>query len=182
MRRVEVRIVEQARAHLDGQRDAAGGVARRAHLARFVQPAGDLHGFGLAQQVGGIEGGGGHLGIRAVDEHLHLGLLGVGQAFGIVRRDAQPDLGAAGGKRPLKGFLIGRVLDDIEAAGIGKFRHKLAPLGAPVEVEDHHRDVLDLGIQGVAEDQGLEQRHQQHEKKRGGLAAQMGEFLRQNRA
>ncbi len=97
-------------------------------------------------------------------KHLHLDLLAANHAIGVVRRDAQADLGATRGHRTVKRLFVVNLFDDIEPPRILDRRDQLASVAAAVQVEYHRRNVLDLSVDGIAKDDRLHHRHDEHEE------------------
>ena len=80
----------------------------------------------------------------------------------------------------MKRFLVLDALDDAEGSRVLEGFPELARVPPPVEVLDDHRYVLDLGVDGVAENDGLEDRDRKHKDKGGRLAPHVNEFLEED--
>ena len=80
----------------------------------------------------------------------------------------------------MKRFFIVNVRADLERSRVAEGFDQLASLRASVQVVDDRGNMFDVGLNGVTENKGLQNRHDQHEKERGSLAANMGEFLPQH--
>ena len=104
-------------------------------------------------------------------------LLALHDPVRVVRRNAQSGLGLARGQGPAKGLVVVHVVDYLKPAGVAKRLGQLASISPAVLVEDNHRDVFDLGVEGIAEDDCLHHRHDKHEEQRRRLAANVSKLL-----
>ena len=67
--------------------------------------------------------------------------------------------------------------DQIEVAGVDERRHQRAALGRAVAVLDRERDVPDVEVQRVAVEQQEERRHEDQDRQRAAVAADLAQLL-----
>ena len=131
--------------------------------------------FGDAGGVGESDAGG--IGVGAVDDDLEGGGMAAAEGLGEAFVDDDGGADAAAVQQIGDGGVVGDVCHDIEEVGGGEAGQEVAAFGGVVAVEDGQADMADVGRDGVAEDDDLEDGHGEDDAFHPRVAQDLAELL-----
>src|SRR5579859_1057454 len=161
--RTRIGIEEQLGAHVHGEGSAVGEDA----VERFVE----------ADGVGDVDGLSCDGGVRAVNENENLRAHVVEQAIGIVHGYFDAHARFARDNHVVEVVIVFDVADDVKCVGVFQAVEQLAAFATVVGVVDDGVDLPDVGVNGEAEQEHLQERHREGEKERARVAAHVQRFL-----
>jgi len=169
-RGAEVRVVPSVGLQLHRCQRSPAAALRELRHHQIARAGGD-------ERRGGVRRAGDGLRIRAVDDQLHLGVASPHEVAREARGHDQSDPGTPGAQGVLDLLEVAGVSHDVvEARGPHRL-DQIARGGALVLVVDHGRDVANVGIDGVAEEQQLHHRQHEHHGHRETVAPQLEQLF-----
>ena len=86
------------------------------------------------------------------------------QMFGEIGWNTYADFRSTGSHITVERIIVMYKIDDLQRPRILERGNQFARLHASVKIEDHRRNVFDLGIDGITKDKSLHDRHDKHEE------------------
>src|SRR5438477_52821 len=99
------------------------------------------------------------------------------EAARVIRRDDDADLGHTVVDHPGELVRAPRAITDVEVLAVLERLQQLHRLDAPRLIEDGGRDVLDVGVDGPAEDEQHGDRHEERQREREAVAPKLDELF-----
>ena len=134
-----------------------------------------------SDHLSGIVGdNGGRVGVGAVNQDLDLGAVAAADLPSESRQDAHHGVNLAPVEQFLNGVFLFEVMGDVKIAGSLKLGQELPALRRPVLIQKGQRAVLDVQVDGVPEDDQLNQGRGKEDETHLGFPERLADFLEED--